>query len=137
MIECKIINNYPVKVTKSGELVVAPLNYSDAKFNAMNLTTPFNFFGPLPAKQFIITGFSLKASTGVSPVADARVVIYEASSSDSAIEDRIIFEEAMIRGDRTGYVTTNILVNPGKWINASTTDTTIFATILGYYITEL
>ncbi len=43
----------------------------------------------------------------------------------------------MIRGERTGYTNTNLLVASGKWINASTTDPTVFVTVLGYYIDKL
>lgn len=138
MIEVKISNQYPVKVTRSGELVTAPLNYSESAFKELSATgTAFNFFGPLPDKQFVVTGFSLKANRNVSTTVDARVVIYEASVIDSTTEDKILFEDAMVRGERTGYTNTNIIVNQGKWINATTTDASIFITILGYYIDKL
>lgn len=135
--DVKIVNKYPVKVTKSGELVVAPLNYSTSIFKELSTTSPFNFFGPLPDKQFVITGFNLKAARSVSNTVDARVIIYEASEIDSAVEDEVLFEDAMIRGERTGYTNTNILVNPGKWINASTSEASVFVTVLGYYIDKL
>ncbi len=88
-IETKIVNQNAVKVTKSGELVVAPLNYSESVFKEMDATTPFNFFGPMPDKQFVITGFNLKAARSVSNTVDARVVIYEASSIDTTTEDKV------------------------------------------------
>jgi hypothetical protein len=137
-IDVKITNETSAKVTKSGELVVAPLKYSETEFRQMNaIGTAFNFFGPLPNQQFVVTGFNLKAARNVSNTIDARVVIFEASSVDSTTEDKILFEDAMIRGERTGYTNTNILVTSGKWINATTSDADVFVSVLGYYIDKI
>ena len=124
-----------VKVTDSGELVVAPLSYSTPQFQELDLiNTAYNFFKPLPNKHFVITGFNLKADRGVSNSADATVIVYEASSFDTTTVDKVIFQEAMVGGERTGYTQMNVYVNPGKWINAKTTDDDIHATIAGYYV---
>ena len=137
-LDIKIVNQYPVKVTKSGELVTAPLKYSDSVFNAMNaINTAFNFYEPSPVEQFVITGFNIKADRNVSNTVDANVIIYEADSIDTITASRVLFEEAMIRGERTGYTNTNILCNPGKWISAKTTDATIYMTVFGYFIDKL
>ena len=131
-------NNIIAKVTRSGELIVAPLSYSESEFRQLDATgIAFNFFGPKPKKQFIITGYSLKADRQVSNTVDARVVVYEASSLDSTTEDKILIEDAMIRGERVALTNTNLKVNGGKWINATTTDASIFISIYGYYIDEL
>ena len=128
----------PVTITRSGELVTAPLHYSETQFRELNLTgTAFSFFQPKSGQQFVITGFSFKANRSVSNTVDARVVLYEASSVDSIVEDLVLFEDAMVRGERTGYTNTNIIVSQGKWINATTTDASVFITVLGYYINKL
>ena len=128
-------NGIIAKVSPSGELITAPLSYSDSVFKNINTTgTAFNFYEPLPRMQFVITGFNIKADRSVSNTVDADVIIYEADSIDSTTETDVIFQEAMIRGERTGYTNTNIIVSPGKWVNAKTTDANIKMTIFGYYI---
>jgi hypothetical protein len=130
----------PVKVTPSGELVVAPLEYSKAKFLFLNVVdTAFNFYTPEPNSQFVITGFNMKADRNVSQTTDASVIIYEGDSDTdtTAAEADILFQEAMIRGERTGYTNTNLLVSEGRWVNAKTTDANIPLTIMGYYIKAL
>ena len=126
------------KVSGSGELVVAPLHYSESVFQELGvINTAYNFFLPKAHKQFVITGFSLKADRDVSQSADATVIIYEASAIDSLTVDKTLFQDAMIRGERTGYTNVNQLVNEGKFINAKTTDDDIHVTIFGYYINAL
>ena len=124
-----------VKVTDSGELVIGPLSYSDSQFKELaEPNTAYNFYIPRVHKQFIITGFSLKADRDVSTSTDATVIIYEASAIDTTTVDKTLFEDAMIRGERTGYTNVNILVTEGKWVNGKTTDDDIHVTIFGYYI---
>ena len=131
-------NGLIAKVTASGELVVAPLSYSESVFKNVNaINTAFNFYEPSPRHQFVITGFNIKADRNVSNTVDADVIIYEADSIDTTTESSVLFQEAMIRGERTGYTNTNILVSPGKWVNAKTTDAIIKMTIFGYFIKQI
>lgn len=131
-------NGLIAKVTASGELVVAPLSYSDSVFKNINaINTAFTFYPPLPRMQFVITGFNIKADRSVSNTVDADIIIYEADSVDTTSVSHTIFQEAMIRGERTGYTNTNILVSPAKWVNAKTTDANIKMTIFGYYIIQI
>ena len=131
-------NGTRVEVTRSGELVVAPLAYSETHFDVLDTpNTAYSFFPPEKDKQFVITGFNMKADRDVSSTVDASVIIYEASSVDTTTEDKILFQEAMVKGERTGYTNTNLLVNAGKWVNAKTTDDDIHMTIMGYYIDKL
>ena len=43
----------------------------------------------------------------------------------------------MVRGEKSELFPLNILVAPGKYVNAKTTDDDIHMTIMGYYISEL
>lgn len=131
-------NGMIAKVSPSGELVTAPLHYSNTVFHEMDATgTAFNFFEPRPTMQFVITGFNIKAARSVSNTVDADVIIYEGDSIDTATVSKVLFQEAMIRGERTGYTSTNLLVNSGKWVSAKTSDATIFMTVFGYFIEKL
>jgi len=125
-------------VTPNGEVVTRAIEYDEIKFIELaEPDTAFNFFRPIDTKQFVITSLNGKADQNVSVVADAELVIYEANSETSLTVDRILWEDALIRGDRTGLSPLNILVNKGKYINAKTTDDDIHLTITGYYINEL
>ena len=130
-------NGKRVRVTNAGELVVAPFAYDETEFRELaEDDTAYNFYEPKPMNQFVITGFNMKADRGVSTTIDAEVVIYEATSKSETTVSKVLFQEAMVRSERTS-LTTNILVNPGVWINAKTSDDDIHMTIMGYYIPEL
>ena len=131
-------NGKTVEVTPSGELVVAPLSYNKTVFNELaEDDTAYNFYEPKTLQQFVITGFNMKADRDVSTTVDATVIIYEAESKNSTTVSKVLFQEAMVRGERTGQDNANILVNPGVWINAKTSDDDIHMTIMGYYINEI
>ena len=125
-------------VSKNGEVITRIIEYDEVE--SMELAEPdtaFNFYKPIDRKQFVITSLNGKADMDVSVIMDAELVIYEADSVASLTEDRILWKDSLIRGDRTGLSPLNILVNKGKYVNAKTTDDDIHLTITGYYINEL
>lgn len=132
-----IFNGKKARVTNAGELVVAPFAYDEVEFRELaEDDTAYNFYQPKPNHQFVMTGLNMKADRDVSTTVDAEVVIYEATSTTETTVSKVLFQEAMVRGERTS-LPTNILVNPGVWINAKTSDDDIHMTIMGYYIPEL
>jgi len=40
----------------------------------------------------------------------------------------------MVRQDKVILTNINLILSEGKWLNVKTTDNTVYATILGYYI---
>lgn len=52
---------------------------------------------------------------------------------DTTVEDRVLPECPMVRGEQVVATGLNILVNRGKWVNGKTPDD-VFATVTGYYI---
>ncbi len=126
------------KVTSSGELVVAPLAYSETQFKELAVdNTAYNFYAPKPGKQFVITGIVAKADRDVATATDASVIVYEADKEDSLTVDKVLYQDAMVRGEKISLTGLKILVNPGVWLNAKTSDDDIHMTIMGYYIEEL
>lgn len=79
----------------------------------------------------------MRADRDVSATVDADVIIYEADSDTETTVTRVLFEEAMVRGEHTGLSGLNILVSAGKWVNAKTSDDDIHMTIMGYYVNEI
>jgi len=131
------VNGIRARVTKAGELVVAPFTYDETEFRELaEDDTAYNFYEPKPKHFFVITGFNMKADRDVSQTIDAEVIIYEATSKTETTVSKVLFQEAMVRGERTS-LTTHIRVNSGVWINAKTSDDDIHMTIMGYYIPEL
>ena len=126
------------KVTANGQLVVGALAFDETVFLELDATnTAYNFYEPKTGKQFVITAINMRADRGVSSNTDATVVIFEADGDTETTQDKVLFEEAMVRGEHTGLSGLNILVNAGKWVNATTTDDDIHMTIMGYYINEI
>ncbi len=73
----------------------------------------------------------------MSTTVDALVVIYESDLDTSLTEDRVLHQEALVRGESATLFPLNILVNKGKYINGKTTDNNAYVTITGYYINEI
>ena len=127
-----------VRVSKLGQLTIGPFAFDETQsLELAEDDTAYNFFKPKSGQQFVITGMLLKANRQVSNTVDARVVIYESPDPDSLTEDKILLEEAMIRGESRTINPMNVLVNQGKFINAKTSDDDIFVTIMGYYVPAL
>jgi hypothetical protein len=122
-------------VTPAGQLVVAPLSFDETKFVELEEpNTAYNFYGPRPDSQFVMTGFIAKADKQVSSTVDATVIIYEADSESTTTVDKTLFQVAMVEGDLVIPTPINILVRPGKYINAKTDDDDIHMTVIGYFI---
>lgn len=127
-----------VRVTAAGAVVTAPFAYDDTKFVELaEDNTAYNFYKPKAGLQFVITGIRAKADRDVSQTADADVVVFEAAAIDSTTADKVLHQEAMVRGESVTLIPLNILVNSGKFLNAKTSDDDIHMTIMGYYIPEI
>ena len=131
-------NGNKAKVTNSGEVVVSPLSYNETSFNTMDIIdTAYNFFEPLPNKQFVITGMLVFADKDVGDASDTVIIVYEASDNTTTTVDKILLQFGMGKLTSLPFPSLNLLVNPGKWISAKTGDDDVHMTILGYYIDEI
>jgi len=132
-------NKATAKVTSIGQLVVTSLFYDETEFNFLNATaaTAFNFYSPKAGKQFVITGIIAQANKDVSNTALATVIVFEASQLDDASADKILLEFGLSRFGVLNAPPLNIIVNEGKYVNATTDDTSVLMTIMGYYIPTL
>lgn len=121
------------KVTKRGELVVAPLNFSTPIFQNINVAgSAFNFFKPITGQQFVITTVIADADRNIG-ANGTTVDIYEATGvTETAISSQILKFDMQKQTSKilTGL---NIGTSGGKWINAKADDTNVLMTIAGYY----
>lgn len=123
------------KVNASGELVVSDGPYDLVEFRELAVdNAPYNFYGPIVGKQFVVTGLLSFADKQVNTSTNATVTIYEASAPDTATEDKVILKYEMGQNQQLPFPNVRILVNPGVWLNAKTDDDDIHMNIIGHYI---
>lgn len=124
-----------VQVNSAGELIVSEGPYDLAVFNELDTTgAAYNFYGPRGREQFVITGFLVYGDKQVSTSTNATVVIYEASQSDEATEDRILVQVEVGQNQSIPFPNVRILCNKGVYINAKTDDDDIHITLFGHYV---
>lgn len=128
----------PVRVTKAGQLVVAPVAYDDAMFNSLDtVDTAFTFFGPRSGKQFVITSIVVFGTKEINDASDTNVIIYEGNTPTTITVDKTLLRFGVGKLTTLPIVPLNLIVNTGKFINAKTDDNTIEMTIMGNYVDEL
>lgn len=124
-----------VKVSKNGELVVGPLDFSTPIFKSLNVDNQaFNFFKPRAGFKFVLTDVIADAdrNIGVNGVA---VDIYEADAEDSTtIDDQILKFDMLKNTDKVLTSLNFITTDEGKFINAKSDDSNILLTISGFFV---
>lgn len=122
------------KVTRFGQLVVAPIQYSTPKADELNvINTAFNFIAPEQGKSIVVTDIILSADRLVG-VNGADVVIYEASSATELTEDIVILDVDMVKQTSLALNGLNLIIPEGKWVNAKTDDVNVLVTIMFYRV---
>ena len=124
-----------VKVTSRGQLIVAPLEFSTAyTLTVASPSTAYNLVPPKMNHRFVITDILLYADKGVG-ASDARVNLYEATSATATTIDVDILDIEMVKSTARDMTGLNLIVTESRWVNIKTDDSTIYATVMGYYIT--
>ena len=127
-------NDRVVEISKNGELVTAPLEYSAGVFQKMDAAaTAYNFHKPTTGKRFVITGFIISTNRNVG-VNGANIVIYEASALDSITVDRTVLEIDMVKNDILPILGANFILTVGVFLNGKTDDADVLVTIAGYEV---
>lgn len=124
-----------VRVTRFGQLVVAPLAYSEPIAKELDTAdTAFNFLAPESGKSIVITDIIVSTGQLISPTDPAEIEIYEADAIDSLDLLQGIVSPRLVRGGSLTLTGLNLLVPEGRWVNAKTDDTSIFITIMFYRV---
>ena len=127
-------SGFQAKVTKFGQLVVSPLQYSTRVADEIDvINTAFNFIGPKQDQSVVITDIILSADRNVG-VNGADVVIYEATSAATLTEDQIILDVDMVKQTQLTVNGLNLIVPEGKFINVKSDDANIKITIMFYRV---
>jgi len=123
------------KVTKFGQLVVAPIQYSTPVTDSLiTINTAFNFITPEQEKSVVITDIIVSADKNVSNVDPANIEIFQASAADTTTVDTAIVSPQLSRASNLALNGLNLLVPEGKWVNAKTNDNNILVTIMFYRV---
>lgn len=123
------------RVTKYGQLVTAPLAFSNPVAKSLDvINTAFNFVEPQPGQSIIITDILTSADKNVSATDPANVIIYESDGIASLTNLRTLVQPQLIKSGNYLAIGLNLIVGEGRWINATTDDNNILLTILYYYV---
>lgn len=125
---------HSVKVTKRGQLIVSPLEFS--KFKQATADTDnvaATIVNPATNQCFVITAMVITANRSIGQN-DATVVVYEASASNTLTEKEVIFNAEIPKNGSIIISPLNIVTGLGVWINGKTNDNTVFFNLSGYFI---
>ena len=123
-----------VKVTSRGQMVVAPLAFSEPYFNAMTVDDQvYNFITPINGQQFIITDILASGDKSVSSSTGVEIIIYESASADG-VSTKTLFTLNVNRLENVALIGLNLIISTGVWLNATMDDNNVNLTILGYYV---
>jgi len=125
---------HTAKVTSRGQLVVAPLEFSETYFNFMDVDNQvYNFAEPRAGQRFVITGMLINGSRSIG-TSGAVVEIYEADAIDSGTVSKALFTIDLAKSASLSVNPLNVIINSGMWLNGRTDDDDVYLTILGYYV---
>lgn len=123
------------RFTKSGELVTASISYDSTEFRELSITnTAYNFYEPKGNKQFIVTAILAFGDKQVGSSTNATVIIYEASSADSIVAEKVLIQFEIGQNQSLPFTALRLKTSEGKFINAKTDDDDVHMTIMGYFI---
>lgn len=123
------------RVTRFGQLVVAPIQYSTpVTVDLDTINVAFNFITPVDGKVVVITDIFASADNGVSNTTPAEVEIYTSDEMDSTTVIDSILQPRLTRASNIPITGLNLLIDEGVWVNAKTNDNDILLTIMYYRI---
>ena len=126
-----------VKVTKFGQLVTAPLAYSEPVFQRLTVTgQAYNFIEPLAGHSAVITDIIVSADKNVSATSPADIAVYQSDEVDSLNLVKGIVSPQLIRSSNVSYIGLNMIVPEGRWVNAFTDDAEILITVMFYRVPQ-
>lgn len=126
--------NTEAKVTKFGQLVTTPIEYSDPMFKSMSVVdTANNFFTNKAKKQIVITDVIAFANKDIGPNG-ATVIIYEATSTTTITISKTILQLDMLKNTSVIITGLNLIVTIGLFVNGKTDDNNVALTIAGYRV---
>lgn len=127
-----------VEVTPRGQLVVAPLSFSDSFSTSVNVAnTAFNLVLPKESQRFIVTDIVLTGDKNINNTVDATVIVYEADDQTSLTEESVLLDVNIARSASLALTGLNLITDQAsKFINVKATDVNVKVTLMGFYVEE-
>lgn len=124
-----------VRITEQTTLATSNYDFSNpvpVTLDAAN--APKKVVSPVQNRVFIITEIILYANRAVG-ANDATITLYESDSpaADQVGTDVVLFSQELLKQSSLTLTGLNWKVSPGKFINATTDDNTVFLNLGGYY----
>jgi hypothetical protein len=122
-------------VTRFGQLVTAPLDYSTpVAREILTINEAVNFLVPEAGQNIVITDIIVSADKDVSNTTPANVTIYQATAPDELTEEQVVVEPQLLRGSNFILTGLNWFIPEGFWLNAKTDDAGVLITIAAYRV---
>lgn len=125
-------------VSDIGELITRGFDHSDPTIKQLTDTTVTNVILSRSGEQFIMTGMYASADRSIANAGEL-LQIYEASTSLSGTQDKLLFSVDLARQADAGPNFPTTRITQGKFINIDRTGTAgvITVTLWGYFIPVL
>lgn len=128
-------NNQSAKVSRFGQLIVAPIDYSDTVEKTLDvINTAFNFITPRQGQNIVITDIIVSGRKSVSASTPAQVDIYRSSTVNGVTLENKIVSLPAARAGTVALTGLNIFTTRALFINAKTDGTDVDLTLGYYYI---
>lgn len=130
-------NGIPVKTTENGELVTAPLHYSDPYTQDLGeVNTAYNFLPPKVGMQFVITGAVISGNRNIGNDG-SNLVVYGADSAESLTVLTDLIDVEVPKSTIHPFVVPNVVVPEGEFINGKCDDDDVKVTLYGYFVKKV
>lgn len=130
-------NGTPIRVTPSGELIVAAFDRSTPTFQNMDVVdTAYNFVTPATGQQFIITTIIVSTNRNVG-ANGTTIDLYEATAVDSTSIVKSILQFDMAKNKELPMIGLDLKTTSGVWVNGKCDDDDVLMTVAGYFIPKL
>jgi len=121
-------------VTKFGQLVVAPVDYSTPVSKQITtINTAFNFASPEAGQDIVITDIILIAARS-APISGSIVEVYESLLPSSITPEETILVADLPRQENITLTGLNLFVPGGRFVNVKSDGVDISATIMFYRV---
>lgn len=123
------------RITSNGEIVVADYSYADTYFAALTDTSVIEIVPGIGGQRFVTTAFWINATKTVSPTDAGTTIVYEAEPHDLTTNLKTNINVDLIRNQifpSPGPL--RMLTTTARSLVVTTTDPTVNATIVGYYV---
>ena len=123
-------------VSINGELIVAPISYSEAHYVSVDTAdTPFEVVPAVSGKRFVITSMLLATDKNFASATVAETLtLYEASPADLGTNMKIVTQIDFLRNDRLVATGLNLATSKAVSIVAIATSASVDVTVAGYYV---